>query len=727
MNKRDDRVASIQSGARNTAPYTGRSGQSLCIIGSLLLAVPNLTAAETAPLPQRDTYNVYGMPGLIDTPSALMAPDGELITTYSDFAGATRASLSFQIAPRLIGTFRYSSIDQFLSGGASTYDRSFDLRYQLLTEGRIRPAVAIGLQDFIGTSVYSGEYLVATKHLSPRLAVSGGIGWGRFASAGGFTNPLVSISEYFRHRPGGRRGSGGQIETQKFFRGDAALFGGLSYAVNDQLTLKMEYSSDAYDIAATTLNLFERKSPLNFGVDYKWGNSIHLQAHYLHGSEIGFTANLLTNPKRPANNGGAGSAPLPVKPRQHGIEAAQSWPPLVDSSQPVATQLTTLLAAEGIELKAFDINGPQATVKIANKRYGARSEAIGRTMRALTHVLPDSVEHLTVIPIENGIPISKVTLARSDLEELEFAPNGITASFDRAVFDDAAQDRLTYDDTLSGLNWSIKPYVQGSYFDPENPVRFDFGIALAAQYEILPGLFVSGKVQQKLFGNRDESTRSDPSTLPRVRSDSNIYAREALTIPNLSLTYNFRPGTNLYGRVSVGYLESMFGGVSTELLWKPVRSPLALGVEINHVKQRDFDQKFGFRDYEVTMGHASLYYDFAQGYSAKIDAGRYLAGDWGGTVTLSRRFNNGWEVGAYATLTDVSFSDFGEGSFDKGIRVTVPLEHLIGKPSASTRDVLIQPILRDGGAHLSVKDRLHPIVRDYHANEMQGSWGRFWR
>ena len=43
------------------------------------------------------------------------------------------------------------------------------------------------------------------------------------------------------------------------------------------------------------------------------------------------------------------------------------------------------------------------------------------------------------------------------------------------------------------------------------------------------------------------------------------------------------------------------------------------------------------------------------------------------TFSLSRTFNNGWEIGAYATLTDVKFSTFGEGSFDKGITLKAPL------------------------------------------------------
>ena len=45
----------------------------------------------------------------------------------------------------------------------------------------------------------------------------------------------------------------------------------------------------------------------------------------------------------------------------------------------------------------------------------------------------------------------------------------------------------------------------------------------------------------------------------------------------------------------------------------------------------------------------------------KVDAGRYLAGDWGATFALDREFDNGWKVGAYFTLTDMPFDEFGEG------------------------------------------------------------------
>jgi len=174
----------------------------------------------------------------------------------------------------------------------------------------------------------------------------------------------------------------------------------------------------------------------------------------------------------------------------------------------------------------------------------------------------------------------------------------------------------------------------------------------------------------------------------------------------------------------------MYGGGSGELLWKPVNSRIAVGAEMNWVRQRDFDQLLGFRDYSIATGHVSGYWEMDNGLYGQIDAGRYLAGDWGATFRLDREFGNGWRVGAYATFTDVSFDDFGEGSFDKGIVMTIPLESLVGRPVKRTRrkaTVAIRPLLRDGGARLHVSGRLYENVRDYHDPGLQETWGRFWR
>ena len=184
---------------------------------------------------------------------------------------------------------------------------------------------------------------------------------------------------------------------------------------------------------------------------------------------------------------------------------------------------------------------------------------------------------------------------------------------------------------------------------------------------------------------------------------------------------------DVYSRVTLGYLEQMYGGVSGEVLWKPVDSRLALGLEVNYAKQRDFNQLLAFRDYDVVTGHASAYYDFGKGFVGQVDVGRYLAGDVGATLALDRYFANGWRVGAYATFTDMPTSVFGEGSFDKGIRLTIPLAFATATPSAKTFTTTLKPLNRDGGARLAVDGRLYELVRDSHQGTLQDRWGRFWR
>ena len=241
-------------------------------------------------------------------------------------------------------------------------------------------------------------------------------------------------------------------------------------------------------------------------------------------------------------------------------------------------------------------------------------------------------------------------------------------------------------------------------------------------------LVASGTLRYRLTSGDLDTNDRDTNALPPVRTDAERYVDEGNPgITNLTLAYYGRPGPELFSRVTAGYLESMFGGVSAELLWAPVARNYAVGAEVNYARQREFDQLFGFRDYDVVTGHVSLYYDFQNGFHGQVDLGRYLAGDWGGTLALDREFENGWRVGAYATLTDVPFDDFGEGSFDKGIRITIPFDWFLGTPTRRQVSNTLASLTRDGGARLNVEGRLYETVRDGGRADLEDGWGRFWR
>jgi Exopolysaccharide biosynthesis protein YbjH len=364
-------------------------------------------------------------------------------------------------------------------------------------------------------------------------------------------------------------------------------------------------------------------------------------------------------------------------------------------------------------------------------RYDSEAQAIGRVARALTQVMPASVETFEIVPVVSGIATSKIVLRRTDLEALENTPDNATAIGARALVTNAGPvpaGAIYGEGLYPKFSWSVLPYTRTSLFDPDNPFRADAGLRFSASYDIAPGLVVAGSVTQKLIGNLDKSDSNSNSVLEHVRSDAAKYNKtDGPALESLTVAWYSRPGTNLYGRVTAGYLERMFGGVSAELLWKRPESPLAVGVEVNYVRQRDFNLGLGFQDYGVATGHVSAYYSFGAGYTGQLDVGRYLAGDVGATLSLDREFANGWKVGAFATITDVSAEDFGEGSFDKGIRLSIPINWVTGKPTRQVMTSTLRPLTRDGGARLEVAGRLYDTVRDYHDPMLDMQWGRFWR
>ena len=166
-------------------------------------------------------HNNYGMPGAIDNPTAEAFPDGQFSFSSSVFGGTVRTNLSFQISDSLTTSFRYSRIPS--AGGDHRgyfWDRSFDIHYILKKNTNYFPAIAIGLRDFIGTGLYSGEYLVATSNLNSRLKVSAGIGWGRLSGKNTFSN----IFGKGNIRSSAFLGMGGTPSLKQFFSGRNSPF-----------------------------------------------------------------------------------------------------------------------------------------------------------------------------------------------------------------------------------------------------------------------------------------------------------------------------------------------------------------------------------------------------------------------------------------------------------------------------------------------------------------------
>lgn len=697
---------------------------ALCPTAMMVMLTSGAAMAQDAGI----TYSLNGTPGLLDMPTAESAEQGAVALTLGYAEGLGRTTLTFQATDNLSLSLRYAFIDLYDDPTTAILDgkfeRSFDLRYRFNDETTYLPSVAIGLQDILTPGRLGAEYIVASKSVGDNLTVTAGIGWGALGTRDGFTNPIGNAAT----RPTfDEAAPEGQLASDQWFRGDAALFGGLEYQINDQWGIKAEYSSSTYP-ETPFKPVIDTDSPYNLGLTYQPMNGVQLGLGYLYGNQLALSGSLYLNANNRPGLSGREPAPPPVNARPVND---RSWDQ--DSAPPAALRsaLATLLETEGITLTDLEIAGDTARARYINTRYRSQAQAMGRTARMMTQVLPPAINVFTLEPESNGIPLSATTIRRSDLEQLENRPGAAAALYQRATFTDAASGPSDLPESIPAFEWGLGPYFAVIPAASGGSVTFDAGLSLGGIYRLQPNLVLTGAIGQSLV-NADKQDPVPDSTpdIQNVRTDATYYGDDGVPVlQNLTLGYYGRPGRDLYGRITGGYLEQMFGGISAELLWKPVQSHLGLGAELNYAAQRDTDMLFGFDeyDYDVVTGHVSAYYDLGNGYHTQLDVGRYLAGDWGATLSLDREFDNGVRIGGYITQTDMSYVDFGDGSYSKGISVTIPQDFLTGAATRATLGTALRTQIGDGGARLGVNGRLYGLVREAHSADLSDTWGRFWR
>lgn len=239
-------------------------------------------------------------------------------------------------------------------------------------------------------------------------------------------------------------------------------------------------------------------------------------------------------------------------------------------------------------------------------------------------------------------------------------------------------------------------------FDPDEPVRYQFATTVGTTIPMPAGFLIRGGYRFNIDQTFDEINRPSDSVLPHVRSDIVRYLDEGRSgLDALYVEKRSSLGRSFHYRGFAGVLEEMFSGAGGEVLYSPYRSRIGIGASLAWVKQRDYDKGFSHLEYETVTGFISAYWASPfHNYDVAIHSGKYLAKDVGMTLEVRRTFDNGWVVGAWATVTDVSSEDFGEGSFDKGLFLRIPLDGLFGKNTRSAYQTVIRPVQRDGGQRL---------------------------
>ncbi len=692
----------------------------------LALALSASLHAQEAP---PATASEWGGIGLLQTPTARMAADGDIAFTASHNSPYSRYNLTMQPFPWLEGAFRYINVSNIrygstdISGDQNYKDKSIDFKVRLWQETRWTPDLAFGVRDLGGTGFFSSEYLVASKNFGP-VDASIGLATGYIGNRGDFSNPLGAIDDRFKDRrpiAGSNINDAGKFGASNMFKGPVGIFGGITYQTPwDALLLKVEYDGNDYKREPRRNNL-NQSTPINVGLVYVPNRNIELAAAWERGDAAMFSLTFRGNPGHAASSAKPFD-PAPVKLKQRAPEKTEvtfqssAEPALVQGNEVnwegIARQLRQ---NAGIRIEQISRRGSELYIDGYQANYYHTAKGMGRAARILGNDVREDYDWYTFRTTRLGMPI-------------------VDTSMKRDTFEAYLDGRATEDDLRRSTEVSVPAEVEREvlYTQPRKPWGGGYSIGyrqnlggpdgfilyqVAANFSgsvfLRPNVWLTGTVSADIINNYDKFRFDAPSNLPRVRTDLRQYSTTSdVMMPNLQFNVARRLGRDIYGMAYVGYLEWMYAGVGGELLYRPMGESWAVGGNLNYVRQRDYDQHFGLRDYSSTTGHATLYYTFdaKERVVGSLSAGRYLAGDYGATINLARVFDNGMTMGAYATKTNVSAAEFGEGSFDKGIYFSIPLDTVLPRSTRSRATINWAPLIRDGGAMLNRKYPLYNLT-----------------
>lgn len=660
----------------------------------------------------------YGLPvfqsdvggvGLLQTPTARMAPLGRLSFTLSRAKPYTQYAFNVQPFSWMEAGFRYTSIgnrDYGSNDDLDYLDKGVDVKFALNDESRFVPAVAVGFRDIGGTGLFSSEYVVANKRWYD-FDFSLGLAWGYMGSRGDIGNPLNVFGDRFRERINEDTGQGGDFNIRQLFTGRPSIFGGIQYQTPFKpLTLQLEYEGNDYKSEPLS-NVQDQDSPFNIGMRYQVGKYLTLSAAWERGNTamIGTTLSMNLGGLSQIKNDPVPVAPKPVRQSNDAVD----WDSVADS----------LLTNAGLAVTRIDLEGDALRIDASPVRYRAMPSAEMRANRILHNAAPAEVTEFRYRLSTAGMLMREDALPRAPLpdEPLVVPPSDPNSDLDyrRGVTSRPASRSVDNGQTLyesfgDRFSWSLGPDIGQNFGGPDGYL-YKILAKTSIEFRTDAHGWFSGVAGYSVYDNLDNYSYSGPSQLPRVRSFVGRYLSETnLGVYNLQYTRTARLGENWFGLAYGGLLEQMFAGGGGEIMYRPFNSNFALSAQANYVRQRDFDTRFDLQDYTTWTGHLTAYVNTGfKNILAKVSVGRYLAKDIGATLDFSRQFESGVRLGAFATMTDAG-DKFGEGSFDKGIYLSMPLDLFFTTSSRGQASVTWRPITRDGGAKLARRYSLYDLT-----------------
>ncbi|ELB1512019.1 YjbH domain-containing protein [Vibrio alginolyticus] len=699
---------------------------------TLSLMGPALVWAQDIPFEApslQPSQSDFGGVGLMQMPTGRMAPEGEFNFSVTGSDEYLFYNVTLQLMPWLETTIRYTQVNDlpysssFPDVDNEYTDKGIDFKFRLWEESEYMPEIALGVRDFAGTGLFDAEFLAATKRYSnSKLGTFDftlGMGWGYLGTRDTVTNPFCKASDKFCDRPSEFLSTGGTTNFDRAFKGPAALFGGIEYqTLHKPLRFKLEYDGNDYSTDYPVVQAgvdMSPHTPWNFGVLYRIGMA-DFRLSYERGDTLvaGLTLNTNFNDMPSFWR----DTPTPeVEDNQPKELSDVDWARVTEDLDKIAGYRNTRVY----------VDNNTVTVVGEQKKYRDRTEAHEKAAAVLHNEMPDDIDTYAINERSRGLVGEQTIISKEKYRDFAQV-NYINPKIEDATA--KASNKPSGESVYDGFkrfDWGFAPKLVQTLGNAEDFYLFSVGLSGNASYWLTDNLEIGGSLYWDWYNNYDKFiyvTPPDGTTVPRVRTMFRAYQNEhAITMSNLQLTWFQEYSNTMDQQFYAGYLESMFAGVGTEFLYRPQGANWAIGADVNVISQRDPQSYFGVYDekwqnvpeygrpFQVIdkgfTGFVSGYYypqwEFLQDLMIQVDVGQFLAGDVGTQINVSKQFKSGVIAGAFASFTDLSADEFGEGSFTKGFYLSIPFDIMTVKPSNNRANFSWQPLTRDGGQKLGRK------------------------
>ncbi len=694
----------------------GRSFQVFCISALIVVAYwPYLAAEEVDALfcdvaqaerieqRQRSAlplfYNQSLVGGYFLTPSARMeregivALGGGVVPPYNIYGGVIQLFKRFEFSGNY-RTFK-GGIAHLLSEDS---DRIVNAKLALFepADGLAwMPILSIGGSAEVSALSHNTQYIVLTKtFLDANLELS--LGWGHKQLDGLF---------------------GGAAWTP---------FRCTSLPLLSSLTLLAEYDptdyKESFGVKASFRRVFSR---WNVGAAFLGWDIFQVSAMMVRGKEVAALASM----RYPL---GTTRGLLPKTKNPPYYDAAPQYGEVREGVASIACALREQgLFLNKAEL-AFDAEKRRVLrLKIINDRYRLVEVVKERLIYVLSSTAPCAVDRIDVQIEADGMCAYSYSFRVEDLKRFAASQMHLCELDCLAPMQEpkgqAADACTLYHKNKTAVSWMVRPrsltYFQGS----GGKFKYSLGLLTALEGYILDEAFYRLQASYAIDSSKPSSPSSPfaltPRSLPEVATDALRYHEEAsFSLEEAYVQKGWYVGKSLFGRLACGYFEPAYVGGGGELLFSPVSSPWAIGVEGAVVKKRRYSGlgtvstvrriKGGEVARENFLGKQAffnLHYTYAP---LKLDfllkSGLFLARDVGGRLEMTRTFESGFQFSLWYTLS----SKGGEFFHDRGFAFSIPLDIFLRKSSRTTIGYAIAATLRNNGAFSNAGRSLYSTLSE---------------